>query len=452
MSTEVSGGRRRRLGFGALVGVVVGALALLAVGLGVAGAAAPPRISSSAVAPDALVSRPGQRLVLTLNQPIAAEGLRLTVEPAADAEVSAEGAVVTVRFTGMLDYATTYRVAVDGVRGTATGASGAVEASFTTPGEHLLVVASSGRGEQLVRVAATSGGAPEAVYEADRIAEAVPVGDGFAVISDEGDGQAVRHLVPGSAAFVMGGPEEVSYRALRAAPDGRGFGYVMTSPEVGPERTVYDSVLFLVDAATDIATEVAGFDGSPIAVADWAYVPGTSSILVRSTDQQGYLVDTAGGDPQPIGTLGQLRGFVPGTATMLSDRWPDTSALDLATGETTPVSAPLVPLGDGDVVGDFIALGADEYARLVHAFVSDPTPRWSSSTVWRVGADGVLPLFTPPSGTITAMCASPNAQLLALTVIEPQGADAVPLTYVVDARTGSTLRTVTGARPDWCAR
>jgi len=452
MSTDAPRAGRRRLGFGALVGVVAGSLALVAVGLGVAGAASPPRISSTAVAPDALVSRPGQRLVLTLNQPISPEGLRLSVEPAVDAEVSADGPVVTVRFARMLDYATTYRVAVEGVRGLATGASGAVEASFTTPEAHLLVIAPGGRGEQLVRVSATSGTAPEAVYEADRITEAVPVGDGFAVISDEGEGQAVRHLVPGAAAFVLGGPEEVSYRALRTAPDGRGFGYVMTSPEVGPELTEYDSVLFLVDAATDIATEVAGFDGEPIAVSDWAYVPGTSSILVRSTDQQGYLVDTAGGAPQPIGALGQLRGFVPGTATMLSDRWPDTSAIDLASGETTPVSAPLAPLADGEVLGDFIALGVDEYARLVHRFVSDPAPRWSSSSATRVGADGALALFRPPSGTITAMCASPNAQLLALTVIEPLVADSVPLTYLVDSRTGSTIRTVAGARPDWCAR
>lgn len=443
--------RRRRLGFGGLVGVVVGALAIVAGTLAIAGAAAPPRISSTAVAPDALVSRPGQRLVVTLNQPIAAEGLRLVVEPEATAEVSAEGAVITVRFTGMLDYATTYRVVVDSVRGTATGAAGRIETAFSTPDEHILLVAAGAQGDQLVRASATSGAAPEIVYEAPRIGEFVRVGGGLAVVSDDGAGPVVRHLDAAGGDFVLGGPEEASYRALRAAPDGRSFGYVMTSPDVGPEHTVYDSVLFLVDAATDIATEVAGFDGTPISVADWAYVRGTSSLLVRSTDQQGYLIDTAGGDPIPLGTLGLLRGFVPGTTTILSDRWPDTTATELTTGEAALVTIPPVPVAEGEVLGDFAALGADEYLRIVHVFVSDPLPRWSTSRLSRVGADGVRELFRPPAGAITGMCVSPNAQLVALTVIDPRDADAAPLTYLVDTRTGSTVRTVSGSRPDWCA-
>jgi len=458
MSTEAgsTGGRsararRRRLGFGALVGIVVGVLAALAVGLGVGGAVAPPRISSVAVAPEALVTRLDQRVVLTLNQPVAADGLRLDVSPAADAELTADGAALTVRFTRMLDYATTYRVAVDGVRGTATGAGGRIETSFTTPDEHILLAAPSAAGEQLVRASVSSAAAPEVVYEAERISEFVRVGPGLVVIAEEGGRQSVHHPVPGAPEFVMGGPEEASYRSLRAAPDGRSFGYVMTSPDVGPDHTVYDSVLFLVDAATDIETEVVGFDGAPISVADWTYVRGTTSLLVRSTDQQGYLIDTTGGDPVPLGTVGLLRGFVPGTTAMLSDRWPDTAAIELTTGEATPVTIPDLPLADGEVLGDFAALGAGEYARIVHVFVSDPLPRWASSTVSRVGADGVLPLFQPPTGAITGMCASPNAQLLALSVVEPRDPEAAPRTYLVDSRTGSTVRTVVGARPDWCA-
>jgi len=459
------GSAPRRLGFGGLVGIVIGALALGAVGLGAAGAAAPPRVSSVAVAPDALVSRSGQRVVLTLNQPVAADELRLTISPDVPTELSAEGAVVTVRFDGMLDYATDYRIVLDGVRGTATGAAGRVEASFTTPDESVLLIAGDAAGEQVVRASATSGASPEVLYRALRIAEAVRVGDGIAVISDEGDGPAVRQLAPDAAAFVLGGPAEASYRALHSAPDGRGFGYVMTSPDVGPEHTVYDSVLFLVDAATGIATEVLGFDGTPIPVADWSYVRGTSSILVRSADQQGYLVDTTGGDPVPLGTLGLLRGFVPGTTTVLSDHWPDTNATELTTGETTLVAIARVPVAEAgggavdgggevdtrEVVGDFAALGGGEYARLVHVFVGDPQPRWSSSVLWRAGADGASELFRPPAGTITGMCVSPNAQLLALTVIDPQVSDAAPLSYIVDSRTGSTIRTVAGARADWCA-
>lgn len=447
MSTE-----RRRLRFGALVGIVVGVLAVLAVGLGVGGALAPPRIASVAVAPDALVTRLDQRVVLTLNQPIAPEGLRLEVSPPAAAELTADGAVVTVRFSGMLDYATTYHLAIDGVRGTATGAGGRIETTFTTPDEHILLAAPSVTGEQLVRASVSGADTPEVVYEAERISEFVRVGASLVVISEEDGRQAVRHLVPGAADFVMGGPEEASYRSLRSAPDGRSFGYVMTSRDVGPEHTVYDSVLFLVDAATDIATEVLGFDGAPISVADWTYVRGTSSLLVRSTDQQGYLIDTTGGDPVPLGTVGLLRGFVPGTTAMLSDRWPDTSAIELTTGESTPVTIPEQPLAEGEVLGDFVALGAGEYARIVHVFVSDPLPRWSTSTVSRVGPDGVLPLFQPPTGAITGMCASPNAQLLAVSVVEPRDPEAAPRTYLVDSGTGSTLRTVVGARPDWCAR
>lgn len=454
MSTDVGAAPRRRRGFGRTVGLVVGVLVAAAIALALIGAVTPPRLNSTAVAPDALVSRPGQRLVLTLDQPFAADGLRLTVSPETPAELSVDGTSLIVRFPGILDYATTYSVAVDGVRGTATGATGSVAASFTTPDEQilLLVPGSGTEPDRIVRASATAGGAPEVVYEAQRINEFVRLGDGLVVVADDGDGPHVRQIGADGSTFELGGPEDATYRELRAAPDGRSYGVVMTSASVGPEQTVYDSVLRLVDATTGIDEELTGFDGAPLAVADWRYVRGTSSLLVRSTDRQGYLIDTAGGDPVPLGTLGTLRGFVPGTATLLTDQWPETFATDLTTGDTTSITVPDAPLRDGEVPGDFAVLGADVFALVVHVFVSDPLPRWATSYVVRLGPDGAQELFRPPAGTIAGVCVSSNAQLLAVTVSDAAAPDAPPLTFLVDTRTGDTSRTITGGRPDWCAQ
>ena len=441
MSTEPP---RSRAGFGRLVAVIVAVLAVAAGALVAVAAVTPPRVSSTAVAPEALVTRLGQRVVVTLDQPVAPDGLELTVEPAAPASLTADGSTLTVRFEGMLDYATDYAVRIDGVRSAATGATGRVEVAFTTPDEQILLLVPGADGDRIMSASATAGDPPTERYRAEHISEFVRVGDGLVVISDEGDGPRVRHLTPDGRVFVLGGPADATYRALRASPDGRGYGVVLTSASVGPERTVYDSVLQLVDAATDIETEVTGFDGGPLSVADWTYVRGTTSILVRSLDLQGYIVDPAGGEPVPLGTLGPLRGFVPGTPVLLTDQWPDTFETDLTTAETIRLDA-------GDVAGDFIPLGAARFAQVVHVFVNDPVARWATSYVVGIGEDGMRELFRPPSGAITGLCASPNAQLLAVTLVDPSSPDQPPLTYLVDARTGATMRTLTGGRPDWCA-
>jgi len=450
MSTDA--GARGRAGFGRTLGIVLAVLAVLAGALVAVAAATPPRVSSVAVAPDSLVARPGQRVVIALDQPVSPEGLAVSVVPDTPVELTADGASLQVRFERMLDYATEYAITIEGVRSTATGASGRVQASFRTPDEDVLVLARGAGGDQVVRAAATSAAAPAAVYSAQQIGAFARLGDDLVVVSDEGEGPRVRHLRTGAQPFVFGGPPDAIYRGLRTAPDGRSFGYLLTSANVGPDATVYDSVLQLVDAATDIATEVVAADGRPIPVADWRYIAGTTSILVRSMDQQGYLIDTTGGEPVPLGTLGTLRGFVPGTATILTDQWPDTLATDLTTGETARFERPAVPLEGDDALGDFAALGPDETAQLVHVFeTAGGRTSWTSSYLVRTGPEGVAELFRPAAGMITGMCASPNAQLLALTVVEVATPDAAPLTYIVDSRSGATVRTVTGGQSDWCA-
>jgi hypothetical protein len=464
MSSEASPTRARRrtggTGFRRAIAVSVVALVVLVAVLGVLGAIAPPRSTGVSVNAAATTERPGQRLAISLSQPVQTEGATLSVEPAAAAELVLEGSTATVRFTGMLDYATEYTVRIDGLRGTATGAAGSVETTFATPdpGVVTLVRSTDGGDDRIVR-SPIAGTDAVTIAEAPAIGDLAVAGDTVAISVDDGGGARVRILVPDEQPVDASGPYEASIRALRGTTAGL-FGWII-SRGVDGERD-YVNTLVVYDlagesASTNVPVEITAPGGAALLAVDWAWVPGTTSLVVQDQDGFSWLADSTGGDPVLLGNPGILRGFVPGTAMALTEDGADLLVTDLATGESSPFGLRPPTSGDDTVPGESAVLSVDASAWIVHRLDRTRTPSLVGSSIVRTDADGETLLFeTSADGAIILdLCVSPNGQYVAATVASTtastEDAEAQrPTTVLVDARTGGTSRSVPGESITWC--
>lgn len=483
---DAAGGRRgrrqgRRAGrFRRSLAIAIATLVVLVGVLAVLGAVAPPRLTGSTINAAAATERPGQRLAMTLSQPVAVEGAALTVTPRADAELVIDGTTATVRFSGMLDYATDYTVRIEGLRGTATGATGAVETSFSTPdpGAVTLLRGVDGEPDRVVR-SPIDGAEAQTIAEADSItglavAGSPGAGDQAAVAGqagtaqtvavsfDDGDGAHVRILVPGAAPVDAHGPYEASIRALRGTEAGL-FGWIISRGVDGEREYVNTLVVYDLggeSAATNVPVEITGPGGAPLLAVDWAWVPGSTSIVVQDQDGFTWLADSTGREPTLLGTQGTLRDFVPGTTMVLTEDGPDLLLTDLATGESSPFGLRR-PAADPDVVpGESAVIAVDAAAWIVHRLDRTRTPSLVGSSIVRTDERGDTVLFETPgeSSIILDLCVSPNGQFIAATVAATASADAGataaaaprPTTVLIDARTGGTSRSVPGESITWC--
>lgn len=454
-------------GFRRAIGAAIAVLLATAGTLAVLGAFAPPRLSAVSVDPAAATTRQGQRLVIALSQPAAVDGATLTITPATPAQLQIDGATVTVRFTGMLDYATDYAIRIDGVRGAATGATGSIATSFTTPDPGVVTLVRSDDGDRVIR-SPIAGGGTETVIEADRIGDTAVAGDVVAVTVNDGDGSHVRIVTPGHDPVDAYGPYDASIRALRGTDAGI-LGWII-SRGVDGERE-YRNTLVVYDlagtsASTNVPVEITAPGGAPLIAVDWAWVPGTTSLVVQDQDGLTWLASAIGGDPQLLGSLGTLRGFVPGTATLLTESGTDLLVTDLTTGESAPFGL-VVPGGaaqgeaaddggaddGGDVVGESAAVSTDSAAWIVHHLDPGAAAPISGSSIVRTSTDddGVELYRTPGAASIILdLCVSPNGQYVAATVTDVGGQAAQQTTVLIDARAGGTRRSVPGGSIDWC--
>ena len=163
--------RRRGRDYRRTVLATVGVLALATTTLGVAGAFRPPRLDTATVAAATALERPGQRLVLQVDQTIdPVDAADVTIEPAVPIEVVSDPRTVTIRFPGMLRALTDYTVRVD-VRGASTGIEGTLEHVVATPDLSVAVLLRDLTGPDQVIRRDVAGGAPEVLFAADRIQE-----------------------------------------------------------------------------------------------------------------------------------------------------------------------------------------------------------------------------------------------------------------------------------------
>ena len=283
MSTEsfplrVRPDQRKR--FGRISGGLILVLAVIAGGLGMANAAQGPRLISAEVNPNALTSRDGQRLILHLNQPISdSSPVRVSISPDAPIEATVDQNTVTIRFTRMLDYNTTYNASVE-AHSAATGFAGRIEYTFATGDVAVYSLlrdtrhdANSQDPPDKILLNTLSGiAAQEVAFESPRIQSYVVLRDQLGVIAlDPNDVPSLIVTSPIAGTQIdidLAGARTIE--ELHAADTGDLFGYILD--DGSGDKNGLRNRLFLYDlsASSGIPAAVTGFAQKPLAVMRWA--------------------------------------------------------------------------------------------------------------------------------------------------------------------------------------
>jgi hypothetical protein len=444
-------------------------LAVIAGGLGLANAGQAPRLSSAELNTQALTTRDGQRVVLNINQPLSdSVPFRVSVSPDALTEVAVDENSVVVRFLEMLDYNTSYTIAVE-AESAATGIAGRIDYTFVTADVDVYSLLRDTRKDKAgqdmpdkILRNKLSGSAEQVVaFESPRIQGYVVLRDRLAVITLDSSDQP--SLIIASPSDGIETPVDTTgARAidkLHAADTGDLIGYMLE--DVSGDANGLRSVLFLYDLTSDsgVPTPVTGFDGKPLPVMDWMFVPGTTSVVVQGADQQLFLIDPLeGGDPTPLGWHDEMRGFIPGTVKLVVADPLSGSIIDLAAGTTTILDLPEPQIDPGFYPGAIELLAADRYVLLNAKFATEEP---GSSRLVLTDPDGSREVFrTNSAGSrIRNFCVSPNGEFLAVEVISGEGVpDNYPnelgysatSIYFVRLDDATSNRGVNGFLPNWC--
>ncbi len=464
MSSEAHGFRRR------LAGSIV-ALAVLAGGFAFAGAVQGPRLEAGEIDATRATALAGQRLTLTVNQPVAGfDASEVEVEPAASVTAAADDRSIVITFDEPLDYDAEYVVRVPGVVGTYQGTASTLEYRFATPDEAVYsVVRRSMTGEaDAVQRTSFARPEPEVVFTAPRIQEFARAGDVLAVVTIDEHEHNALHLSQGDQAepLELAIAPELTIRDLAASTTNPIIGFVVDTPAFDGVKQ-FESALMTLDvsgAGTAAPQPVLGLDGAPMRVIDWLFVPGTTSIVVQDFEQSLFLVDVLGAQPPtPLGVHAEMRGFVPGTTDLVVAD-PDRGAvIDLADGTTTTLELRSAELAENVYPGKISMLdGSSRYLISLVAGSVDDGRNVRSSILAEVDGEGRLAeVFAPAaeSSLIRDYCVSPNGRYAAVATSpedsRPDGYSNRPgyagtMTSVVEIASGRTVLSVPGGFSDWC--
>jgi methylglyoxal synthase len=451
MSSDPS---KRQDRFRLTAAVTIGALLLAALGLTVANARQGPRLLDAQINPGAAVEGAGERLILRVDQIVAESTAdQVTVTPTVPVEPTSDGAALILRFGDSLSYATTYEILAKVQSGT-TGASATLRYSFRTPDGafYNLRRAASGADtdapDQIVHH--LLGSTEQRVVRSQPRIEKYAVADPMiAVVASDAAGASTLTVGPldgSEPTQTLADNSDIS-QLKSSGPSGL-LGFVLT-PLNDPDRGD-GGQLHLYDPVAGKLIKVSGFDGKPLEPLDWAFVPGTTSIVVQTADNSFYLIDPLNNTPtQTLGSHSRMYGFVPGSTTLIVDDSSAYKAIDLATGNTsTAIDSPgsadfheLLPLG-GD--RGYVGLLATDAGALSVVVINDGNVR----QIYAEDPD--------PVGGIQSVCLSPNGQYLAVAKLPRDAAtnpDSLGLanrTEFIDTATGQIEQDVAGSKINWC--
>ncbi len=466
MSTEPGRGERRRAGrFRRLLAVTVVALLVMVAGLTLANAVQGPRLAGAEVNAEALVSRPAQTLVLRSHQrikPVTASDIR--VQPSTSVTVTSDDSTITVRFDDMLAYAAEYTVTVDATTA-ATGARSTLEYTVRTPDATVLSLVRRGAGQDdsIFSRQVVGGGSVE-VFTAPAIQEYAVVGDQLAVVTIGSDGSSALQTKPvdGGAAADILLPTAGTVTRLSSSGASNLLGYTFT-PRDGAEAGAASTLMvYDAEAATGAGQAVRGVDGQPLPVVDWTFVPDSTSVVAQTEDLNLYLIDVLADDPPvPLGQHQELRNFLPGTRVLSVADANGMTAIDLGTGEKTPLDLPADGSTEEDSAGPVIVLGEDRYLEVLMTPEYGPDTTRLNPRILSVDDSGPRVLYEPTAEDtdIRGVCLSPNGRQLAVELLpgdrQPDGYPNLPAStgmsiVILDVATGATVGGMNGFLPSWC--
>jgi WD40 repeat protein len=228
---------------------------------------------------------------------------------------------------------------------------------------------------------------------------------------------------------------------------------VILTPLSDPDRGG-DGQLHLYDPVTGKLIKVPGFDGKPFEPLDWAFVPGTTSIVAQTADNSFYLIDPLNGRPtQPLGGHSRMYKFVPASTTLIMDDNGDYKAIDLASGNTSTL--PAIDLPEATDLQQLLPLGGNR------GYVGWVATQAGAASVVVINDGNVRRIYTEdpdPAGGIQSVCLSPNGQYLAVAKLprdiatNPDSSGFANRTELVDTATGRTGQEVDGSTINWCSQ
>ena len=436
--------------------MTIGALLLAAAGLTVANAVQGPRLLDAQINPAAAVDGAGARLVLRIDQTIAhLTPDQVSVTPSVPVETKSDGAALILRFGDSLRYATTYQILAK-VRSATTGASSTLKYSFGTPEgafyalQHPTSKADGNAPTQIVR--SFVGSTEQQVVRKQPHIEQYAVADpAIAVVTSDTDGAGVLTVGPidgSEPSQTLAENSEIS-QLKSSGPSGL-FGFVVTP--LSDSDQAGDGQFNLYDPVARKLITVSGLDGKPLYPLDWAFVPGTTSIVAQTDDASLYLIDAVNGTPpRPLGGHSRMYGFVPGSPTLIVEDSGDYKAIDLARGNTSTLPALEVP--DSAAIQQLVPLAAER------GYVGWVATQDGASLIL-VMSDGhsrqIYAEDPDPTGGIQSICLSPNGQYVAVARIprdaatNPDSSGFANTTELVDTTTGRTDQEVAGSNINWC--
>ena len=446
---------------------LAGALALVATVLGVIGARRGPDLVSATISVERAVAAGGQPLVLQGRQPLEdVSAAQVSISPAADFAVETQDAQIVLRFTRPLAYATDYTVTIGDVRSRHTHVPSQWSYSFTTPGYAVYSLVSRGPGsfgadDQVLRTA--PGGDPVPVLATPGIESYAVVAGMVVAVVRESDLETSLVASAGAEADLMTleTPAGTAIGLLAGSAEQGMVGYTVVGAETGSDR-FYDNALFLQDI-NDVSKppqEITQADGSELRVIDWAFVPGTRSLVLQDEEGQFFLTGlTAGSALSPLGIHDQLIGFLPGTATLVVLKGTDEVMLDLALGKTTALPPPS-DAGDTNVLaGQRTMISPTEWVQQFDdlAYLDDAASITSRLEHTLNGKAETVATVPPELGRLLDSGVSGNGQYAWAQILDiaapaddlTSGATDNSVTVVIDLATGESVFAVPGARPLW---
>ncbi|MGF2949621.1 TolB-like translocation protein [Microbacterium alcoholitolerans] len=437
---------------------VMGVLVLVVGILGVVSLTQGPRLSEVQVDPAQAIETSGSRVILTANQsldPITPE--QVSVEPATPFTIDASGRSIGIRFTAPLYDDTEYRISVAGATAVGGGPSSDLETTFTTPAAQMFLLQRSVDDDTIFTTDLT-GEKATPVFTHPRIDDFRVTPDHLvvAVEQDEGskllvmnrDGSDRRELT-------LPGPGYVS--SVQVSDRAGLVGYSYSDLEL-TEDSGRASVLVTQPLSGAGEPRIVQVDGADASVAEWQFVPDSSSLLFIDFNGALSVEDpTSNAGVQSMGIAASILGVTRGTFTAIVER-ADASVveLNLADGSEAPLTASEPDYGDPTAIETFPG------GTLRHIVQRDETGMPTGQAVVRVDDDGTATVISEVSGadSILQVCASPSGQYAAV-VIAPDLVTneyddlLLPLpttlhTHLIDLTGDQEMPTLNGFDISWC--
>ena len=435
--------------------VVVVVLALVGGGLAFLSFTQGPRLSNVQADPAEAITLSGSRVILTANQPLAAiDPAQVTVVPEVPFTVDASGRDIGVRFTVPLDDDTEYTVTVAGATGVGGGPASDLSTTFTTPAAEVYLLVRSEGDDTIFR--ANLAGEAVPVFTHERINDFREAGDALVVAVEESE--STRVLVvgkDGAERHELALPGDGFVSTVQVSDRGGLVGFVYSDRDL-TEVSGRASVLVTQPISGGGEPQIVEVAGEEASVAQWHFVPDTSSVLFIDFSGTLFVADQ-GGESTPLGLAQSIQGLERGTYTAVVER-SDGSLfrLDLADGTETdfPASDPdygipvAIAAYPGGTVQHIIAW--DEYGMPLGQAIVRVDDAGAATPILEVGeADAILQACPSPSGQYLAVSVAPDL------VRNPFDDLLFPLpermeTHLFDLRTGEALVPLSGVNISWC--